>query len=1259
MLKASVLVAALAISVGAAGLVRGSSVAEAPAAAGAENLVITIYAHQDTYIKEDDGNTNFGDSSPLMAGNYSGYERDILLKFDLSALPADAVVVEATLKLTFPFNYAGQVTRQTAVCDIFPDVNTGGWQEMTVTWNNAPGYGGHGDPATTIPDTGSSMTWDVTNAVDDWERGTLANNGFRLRGDRTTPNCGQAFMTRDVGFDDWKPQLIVTYTAESATATHTPTATDTPTPTSTSTPTPTPTPSGIGGCPGTVVVYPDHDTYVDAEHPGVVYGDEGTLSILRDSVSPQGNQRNALLHFPIEELVDPGYYIYDAKLRLQSSYSEGDAPEVWWRAGVYGLEDSFQEYAANWSNRPELGSFYKGMEVWTGSTTIHEADVTELVRAWYSGAKPNNGIGVMPGVPVSGYYRVDYRSKEASGLGIKPELVIECGEDEPTPTPTPTETPTPTPSSTPTVTPTPVPATANVRSYRMEVTQGVQNNANAIPLLEGKRTYVRILYSLENPVSGVTYRTTAKLNIYRSGVWKASVLPINNASGYLDLVEMSWWNIPDQSFIFELPSEFTNGEVRLQGVIDPDAELPESSRLDNFINRTVSFEPARAYNLHVFLVRRITEDGTVTQATYSDFAPSLEFAKTTLPFADVSVTYHGLDYYEADLGDISCDRVNEQIASRFAADGASSYDDIYYGFMPGWVRGCSNGIPADVASSSVDDWRGTVAHELGHCFGRHHTQDPRYDDGGNAYNIGCDAGTGCWYSSFWWGATSCPDGFEEYPYDDGSISPGIAEVLGFYHNSHLQPPNQPWSSVFFIPDRSWKDLMTYCNPQVWASDFTWENIYDDQFSTSAQAVFEPLIKTASEAVDRLVVVGTIYSTTGVVEMQPLYVLPDVTWAPDPGPGDYAIVLRDANNSELVRHAFEPGLVDAEDFGNVLSITELVPYVEGTVRVDIEGPDGLLSSVSSGAASPTVEVLRPDGGETVTGDSVRVSWRADDPDGDPLSFNVQYSADDGATWSLIASNVMTTSVYVDVDNMPASDQARIRVLASDGIHTAHDSSDGPFTVPNHRPSVEILTPQTGETYIVSQTIGLDALVHDADEGTLDPTSLRWSSSLDGTLGQGMQLSITGLSPGRHTITLDAVDGERARGSDTVRIEVFAGPDDLPPVPDVLRAEPALVVLNAQIGIDSQPIYVYNHTNPGPIAWTAAASDPWVGLSATSGTTPGSVAVSADTDALPNGRYTAAVTFTALGDRDNTATVNLSVTVRNYVSVYLPLVLRSDS
>jgi hypothetical protein len=273
-----------------------------------------------------------------------------------------------------------------------------------------------------------------------------------------------------------------------------------------------------------------------------------------------------------------------------------------------------------------------------------------------------------------------------------------------------------------------------------------------------------------------------------------------------------------------------------------------------------------------------------------------------------------------------------------------------------------------------------------------------------------------------------------------------------------------------------------------------------------------------------------------------------------------------------------------------------------------------------------------------------------------SLFMSESADDGATWSVLASHVVSTSISIDTASMPASREGRIRVLATDGINTAYDISDGPFTVRNRRPNVEILAPNAGDVYLAGQTVSLQAYVHDVDESFLEPGNVTWSSSRDGGIGQGTELSLASLTPGRHTITLEAVDGAGARSSDSVHIQVYAAPGDLPLLPDTLQAEPAIVVLNPLIGADSQTIYLHNYTNPTSIAWTAEASEPWVRLGATKGTTPAEVTVWADTGSLPNGYYAAEVSFANADRHGETTTVSLAVTVQNSSSIYLPLILK---
>ncbi len=343
--------------------------------------------------------------------------------------------------------------------------------------------------------------------------------------------------------------------------------------------------------------------------------------------------------------------------------------------------------------------------------------------------------------------------------------------------------------------------------------------------------------------------------------------------------------------------------------------------------------------------------------------------------------------------------------------------------------------------------------------------------------------------------------------------------------------------------------MTYCDNQ-WISDFTYEallNWFQGKGGSAAAGV------DASAAVDRLLVTGHIDPATNEVTLEPMYVIPDAPEIEPCVPGPYAIVLRGARGDELARYPFtpvdvdgEPTLIAAEPDLHLLGISEFVPYVAGAVRIDIEGPGSVvLKTVTAGANPPAVALTSPGGG-ILSADPVTVSWTASDPDGDPLTFAVQYTPDDGATWPMVSQSTTETSVQIPRANLTAGTAGRFRVWASDGIHTATAVSNPPFTVPNAPPEVRIVEPDADFTIMVGQGLSLRAIAYDADTGSLDNAQVEWASNLDGPLGTGAQ-TVALLGVGTHTITVTAWDTEDDSASDIVRVQVLPETEILPPPP----------------------------------------------------------------------------------------------------------------
>ena len=201
----------------------------------------------------------------------------------------------------------------------------------------------------------------------------------------------------------------------------------------------------------------------------------------------------------------------------------------------------------------------------------------------------------------------------------------------------------------------------------------------------------------------------------------------------------------------------------------------------------------------------------------------------------------------------------------------------------------------------------------------------------------------------------------------------------------------------------------------------------------------------------------------------------------------------------------------------------------------------LVSRAIGANAPIVTLLQPAGGETIDRE-LNLVWTASDADvGDRLLFSVQYSPDNGLTWR---------SVLTDIPNVTGTDRVSIqlrdartlsasttggliRVAASDGYHTSFSVS-APFTVPNRTPEPVITSPTASDHIPPGGVVRLQGTATDAEDGTLAESALVWSVTgpIPSTIsGQGAQLPIAGLGSGVYEATLTASDTAGNPGSTT--------------------------------------------------------------------------------------------------------------------------------
>ncbi len=881
------------------------------------------------------------------------------------------------------------------------------------------------------------------------------------------------------------------------------------------------------------------DTWIDEGNPATNHGADATLSAGEtDSRTPV--EQMLLIAFNLDAL-PAGAVVTNADLLLQQTAADGVSsislvPEL-------SLE-AWDEPIVTWND--PIATEYRGDPVTPVDITpgAKSFDVTAIVTAWVDGSFPNHGLMLRSDGLALGTRT--FAAREAASNPPVLVLTYTLAGPTMTPTHTPTRTNTPTatatatrtPTATPTKTPTPKPTIAPLKFADLaitdiEVTQGIQDLRNSVRLVANKRTFVRLHVRSKG---GLTWGT-GRL-VLRQGSSEVTIKPISLPGMVAGL--FTFLQAPDraqrnQAFLFELPSGWRSGTITVVGRVNTPPGTAEASPGDNERSLTVSFEEVPPLKLGVYRVGYTLNNKTYNPPTLDAFM-LWSWLRRAYPVSSVTLkigtTKFGLMWSAPDdKGDIvmilpNCGTVNSRLTSlsggliSLPLFGARTYGMVsdQHAFM----RGCS-GVPSGVASGptgpnsvwdldgSYGDWYG--GHELGHSLGRKHVK--------------CT------------GDEKNPDG--NYPFPFGWISNATTGKEAYFGFDAL---------TYAVIPPFWTDVMTYCDRE-WVSEYTYEAIMN-RLKSEGGGVTQNALPTASAAAAYLTVSGVIDSAAGTATLEPLMPLWSSVAPPATVPGLYTLVLRGAAG-ELARIPFTPETMDggpalegaAERDITYLLIHEAIPALSGLVSVAVDGPGGELGRITAGAALPTVTLVTPAAGAIATGDPVTVTWTARDADGDPLSFALLYSTDNGATWSVADAGLSGTSAAIARGNLTASGQARFRLLASDGIHTTSADMGGPFSLANAAPAVEIVVPAEDVTIYSGQTLALDSFAYDADNGTLDGDQVRWESNLTGDLGRGMQMTTVGLPLGIHTIAVTATDSEGSIAQDSVTVTVIEEPQVTPP------------------------------------------------------------------------------------------------------------------
>lgn len=476
------------------------------------------------------------------------------------------------------------------------------------------------------------------------------------------------------------------------------------------------------------------------------------------------------------------------------------------------------------------------------------------------------------------------------------------------------------------------------------------------------------------------------------------------------------------------------------------------------------------------------------------------------------------------------DALHARVANARTADG-NQPGWIYYGLLPagvpmGPVGGCGGG---GVAVGPINQ-PGILAHEAGHAAGLAHAPGggaPNPDPSYPAYEpydtpAARRASTGEYGLDINTGAVASPATFRDF------MAYGGPTWIGLYHYGRLLNNDRLTPRTVGIDHFWWKDL-------VWEEIRKWppfeEHVVVDLPPFELELpVFPP---SRPQDVVSLIVRVDHGRVAEVLHVARLSAHTELRGAVETA---FTAHLRDERGTVLASGALMRldteacgcggGAVPAGHGTAGLPSTSylaqaFVPDVATGASLEITRGDDVVWKRGAPSEPPRVEGGRADHDEKAG--VVEVRW---DASGDVVEHWLRWSAD-GETWRSVATGLTEPGVRVPLADLPGGDGV-LQVVVHDGFHSVYSE---PFRVrlPERGPSVVVLHPVEGHTYVAGQTVRLWASVAGGPEGTERDEAV-WS--VDGEdVARGVDAWTT-LEPGERRVTVRLRDSE---ASVTVLVE----------------------------------------------------------------------------------------------------------------------------
>lgn len=653
----------------------------------------------------------------------------------------------------------------------------------------------------------------------------------------------------------------------------------------------------------------------------------------------------------------------------------------------------------------------------------------------------------------------------------------------------------------------------------LEVTQGLQDLGNNMPLAQDRRTIVRAF--IDTGVAPV--RTTGvdgKLEAYAGGTKLGEISP-TNPNGTIIAPPRPDWKKIDDTLNFELPRAWTEqGPLELKVTVNPNHAITELNYENNDLSETVDFGVCKT--IRVGYVKVGVRDEELVIYPGDRVSRNHQFALLTLP-----IPWENLDYYHwGDLeGPYLVETREEGTAllrklATLRHLGLGPTPEYMVGWLPqfptSWnaaglaFRGGFEMWAMDYTAPDIA--RVIFAHEFVHMVGRPHVNE----------------------------TTAGMHWFDVYNYV-------------------IKPPSAGETLQDFMEPVTLMESVAWASPQTYRAAY---NKFCGGGTGSAATESNSANATTAQATvaNALLVSADVFSSTTSITgtLGPILQLANAQVSLPPEGGAFCVDLKDATDTLLDSYCFDANAADA--FPDVIASTSMVitrplglDRVElydmakqivldtrvastNTPTVTVNAISEVANTVVANSATAFTANASPTAGFIVSG-TTTISWTGLDADGDPLTYHVLYSPDDGVTWRGVDALITDQSTTVNFASQPGTKgtTGRIKVIVTDGFNTAEDVTDVPFAVAGKDPVAEIVAPVSGGTFSGRTFVALYGAGDDREDGVMEGASLAWTSDIDGALGTGRVVEAD-LSPGAHTITLTVTDSDGQQATVTIQLTV---------------------------------------------------------------------------------------------------------------------------